>query len=142
MKKVLTLLAMTALLIMAAGCEKEEFAEPPVYGKIYCTTAHPKVGDTVTLKIEIVHPGNRLNSAEYRWKIKEGSTWVGEKTVKVLRQSGKKSITAAPTIDWVFKESGKYNITMTAYFSYTMGDVNSVMKGNGAASGQVQIFYE
>ena len=68
--RTISLIALAALLFIAVGCEKEEYAEPPVYGKIYCDKEHPVVGDTVKLYVKIDKQGKRINSAEYRWKIR------------------------------------------------------------------------
>lgn len=137
--RTISLIALVALLLIAVGCEKEEYAEPPVYGKIYCDKEHPVVGDTVKLYVKIDKQGNRINSAEYRWKIRNDAG-TSEFSQRVFRNSGQKSLTAQPTLTWVVKDWGDNYITLTATFSYTMGDVNSVMKGSAYVSGTIKTY--
>ncbi len=138
--RTISLIALAALMLVAVGCEKEEYAEPPVYGKIYCDKEHPVVGDTVKLYVKIDKQGNRINSAEYRWRIRNDAG-TSEYSQRVFRNSGQKSLTAQPTLTWVVNDWCDNNyITLTATFSYTMGDVNSVMKGSAYASGTIKTF--
>lgn len=137
MKRINLTLALTALLFMFAGCKKEEYAYPPVYGKIYCKTPNPKVGQPVVLTVEIKEPGNRINNAVYRWKIRGNDDFDRQSSAR--RESGASSIPDAPELTCTFPTNGTYNITMTASFSYTMGDVNTSMKGFASASGSVKI---
>ncbi len=139
MRKLSRLLTLTACLLSLYGCQKEEFAEAPVYGKIYCSSPHPEVGDTVTVLVEVLDAGNRLNSAEYRWKIRSPFTTYN-KTVKTMRKAGQKSITEVPSFEWVFREDGKHRLELTAKFSYSMGDANSVMRGYSTARGEIEVY--
>lgn len=135
MKKGLLLIALTAFMLLAAGCEKEEFANSPVYGKVYCKTPNPKVGQEVILTVEVKEPGNRINSAEYRWKCSA----IFDTRVKVIRESGANSIPDAPEFTAVFNSSGTYTVNLSASFKYTMGDRNTSMIGSASASGKVTI---
>jgi len=127
-------MALTAFMLLAAGCEKEEFANAPVYGRIYCKTSNPKVGQDVVLTVEVKESGNRINSAEYRWK-----SSVFDKRVKVIRESGANSVPDAPELTIVFNESGTYTVNLSASFKYTMGDRNTSMIGSASATGRVTI---
>ena len=135
MKKGMLLIALTAFMLLAAGCEKEEFACSPVYGRIYCKTSNPKVGQEVVLTVEVNEPGNRINSAEYRWKCNN----VFDKRVKVIRESGENSVPDAPELTVVFNESGTYTINLSASFKYSMGDKNTSMIGSASATGRITI---
>ena len=136
MRKGMLLIALTAFMLLAAGCEKEEFANAPVYGKVYCKTPSPKVGQEVVLTVEVKEPGNRINSADYRWKC---SAFESDKRVKVIRESGANSIPDAPELTVVFNSSGTYSVSLSASFKYTMGDRNTSMIGSASASGKVTI---
>ena len=143
MKKSIIKIAVMALFIMMAGCKKDEYASPAVYGKVFCDMSHPKVGDDVYLKAEVADWGDCINSATYTWTIKkkpDGPT----KTItnKVYRQSGDKSLYEVPCSDkWIPTEAGQYTISMSAEFRYTLGDVNSVMYGAANAKDGTVVIY-
>lgn len=136
MRKGLLLMALTAFMLLAAGCEKEEFANSPVYGKIYCKTAHPKVGQEVVLSVEVKEPGNRINSATYRWK---SPGFDKEYRYNVIRKSGENSIPDAPEVKVKFTASGTYTVNLDASFNYSMGDRNTSMRGSASATGKITI---
>lgn len=136
MKRINLIWALAVVLLVFAGCKKEEFANSPVYGKIYCKTPNPKVGEPVILTVEIKEPGNRINSADYHWKC---SSLGFDKRVKVIRQSGSNSIPDAPELEYTFDTSGSYTFRLEASFKYTMGDVNTSMIGAASASGIIKI---
>lgn len=136
MKKSLIGIFLTALLFVAAGCEKEEFARSASYGKIYCVPSNPKVGDTVTFKVEVPDAGNRIYHADYTWSC---SGQFSQKTVRVTAPDNSKTITDAPTFKWVFNKKGTYTVTMSARFKFSMADTNGSMIGGASASGSIKI---
>ena len=85
MKKGSLILATAAVLLMLTGCQKEEFAEAPVYGDIYCSSSHPEVGDTVYLRVQIIYAGNRINSGAYNWKIRDPFSEITSITTRFIR---------------------------------------------------------
>ena len=130
-------MALMALLLMMAGCIREkEYASPAVYGKIYCLTSNPKVGDTVELAVEVYDPGNRIYHADYTWKINDEKF---SKTVAVTAPDHSKTITDQPKIKYAFKYSGGKNITLSVKFKYSMADENGAMVGTAGASGSVNV---
>ncbi|MGX8689486.1 MAG: PKD domain-containing protein [Bacteroidaceae bacterium] len=135
MRKSLFIIAFVALFLSVVSCEKEEFARPATYGKIYCSPSNPKVGDTVTLIVEVPDAGNRIYHADYTWKCKDQFS----QTVRVTAPDNSKTITEAPSFKWVFKKSGSYSVTMSAKFKFSMADENGSMIGVGGASGTIKI---
>lgn len=145
MKKSMILIAMAALMIMVTGCRKEEYASPAAYGKVFCDMSHPIINEYVILKAEVADWGDCINSATYTWTVKKEPNGPTKSfTNKVYRQSGDKSLYEVPCCEpdaWKPTEAGKYTISMSAEFRYTMGDANSVMHGTARAKdGQVTIF--
>ena len=135
MKRIILAFALSALLFALAGCEKEEFASPAVFGKIYCTPSDPKVGDTVTFTVEMPYAGNRIYHADYTWKCKD----FFKEEVRVTAPDGSKTIKTAPTFKWVFRDFGTFTVTMSARFKYSMSDENGAMIGGASASGSVKV---
>ncbi len=144
MKKLFFALSMTALLLMAAGCEKEEFARPAVYGKISCHPNPARAGDTVTLTVEVLDPGNRIYHADYVWKCSSSKKDGGfdREEIRVTAPNGSKTIKAAPTFKCVFTSPGTYNVTMSARLKFSMGDVNGAMIGGASASGSIKVKFQ
>lgn len=140
MKKYLTILGLLILLLQLSSCRKEEYAWAPVYGKVYCTSSHPVVGDTVVLTVEVYDAGNRLNRAEYRWTVKDPYGEVSKTYSSLLRKSGSQSITKVPSLEYVFKEEGKHSLSLTALFSYSMRDAQAIMKGSAQAYGEIRVY--
>ena len=141
MKRSLLLMALMAIVLIMAGCIREkEYARPAVYGRVYSIPANPKVGDTVTLAVEVQDAGNRIYHADYTWKIpgelNKGAGSYSE-VVHVTAPDNSKTITAQPTLKYVFKYSGGKNITLSARFKYSMADENGAMQGTASASGSV-----
>ena len=136
MKNSLIIICLTALMFIAAGCEKEEFARSAQFGKIYCIPSNPQVGDTVTLKVEVPDAGNRIYHADYTWSC---SGQFSQKTVRVTAPDNSKTIKDAPTFKWVFTKSGNYTVTMSARFKFSMADENGSMIGGSSASGSIKI---
>ena len=134
MKIRLFFISMVALLFIAAGCRKVEYAYPAVYGKIYCTNADPKVGDTVILKVEVPYAGNRIYHADYTWN----SSGEFKQTVRVTADNSK-NLDETPTFKWVFKKAGSYTVTLSARFKYSMADEGGSMIGGASASGTIRI---
>ena len=138
------LITMAVLTLMVTGCKKDEdYGKPAAYGKVFCDISHPTVDDDVVFKAEVSDWGDCINSATYTWTIKkepDGPTTTISN--KVYRQSGDKSLYEVPCSDkWKPTEAGKYTISMSAEFRYTLGDVNSVMYGSASAKdGTVTIF--
>ncbi|MBQ9386136.1 MAG: hypothetical protein IJU24_04570 [Bacteroidaceae bacterium] len=140
MKKGSLILATAAVLLMLTGCQKEEFAEAPVYGDIYCSSSHPEVGDTVYLRVQIIYAGNRINSGAYNWKIRDPFSEITSITTRFIRKTGEKSLSQVPETQWIPKEEGNHIINMSAKFSYSMGDRNSIMRGSASAYGSVKVY--
>ena len=130
MKRNLLVVAMAAILFMAAGCKKEEFASPAVYGKITFSPANPYVGDTVIMTAEVEDAGHRIYHADYTWKC--GSVFSGQ-LVKVTAPDGSKTITAPPTFKYVFKQAGDFEVTMSAKFKYSMSDASGALFGSASS---------
>lgn len=123
MKRELLIIALAAISMMTAlvSCEKEEFAEPPEYGKLYCRNSNPKVGDTVILAVQVINPGNRIYHADYSWKCNGmHAEKIFNKTQKVTAPDGSKTIEEEPSFSWVFTEAGYYEVSMTASFKISM----------------------
>ena len=72
MKKSMILIAMVALMLMVEGCRKEEeYAYPAVYGNIVFSPSRPKVGQEVTMTVQVLDPGHRIYHADYTWNCSE-----------------------------------------------------------------------
>lgn len=137
MKRSLLLMALMAIVLIMAGCIREkEYARPAVYGRVYSIPANPKVGDTVTLAVEVQDAGNRIYHADYTWKINDEKF---SKTVAVTAPDHSKTITDQPKIKYAFKYFGGKNITLSVRFKYSMADENGAMVGTAGASGSVNV---
>lgn len=116
MKRGFLLIAMAAVLCVAMGCEKEEYARTASLGTIRFSPSNPVVGDTVTMTVEVLDPGHRIFHADYFWSIRN----VKNDTVKVTAPDGSKTITAPPTYKYVFKKDGSFSVNMSAKFKFSM----------------------
>jgi signal peptidase I len=135
MNRLIRIVSLAVLLFAAAGCEKEEFARYASYGRIVCTPTAPKVGDTVTFKVEVLDAGNRIYHADYIWKI--NGEYYDE--VRITVRDNAKTIKEIPTIKWVPTQEGTFNISMSAYFKYSMMDENGQMRSANSAKGSVKV---
>ena len=128
MKKYLFSLSIFAL-ILSVGCEKKEYAREAVYGKVTFSPANPYVGDTVTMTVEVLDPGHRIFHADYRWSC----TSVFSDEVRVTAPDGAKTIVAPPTYEYVFKESGDFNVSMTARLKFSMPTEGGALFGSASS---------
>ena len=69
MKRFVILTAAIAGILSFGSCEKEDYGEPPVYGKIILTPSEPFAGDSVKATIQVQKQGNGIVSGEYTWKV-------------------------------------------------------------------------
>ena len=53
---------------------------------------------------------------------------------------GEKSLSQVPETQWIPKEEGNHIINMSAKFSYSMGDRNSIMRGSASAYGVIKVY--
>ena len=123
--------AATLALVSLTGCEKEEYGYAPTYGKIYCVNPDPKLGDTLTLSVEIKNPGNRCYKAEYTWKGDNGNFYDSKTVLDPLLQ--------APTMRYIPKHSGNINISMSAKFRLSMPSENGQVYDFASASGTIVV---
>lgn len=108
--------AVLTLATLFVSCKKEEYAEPPVYGKVYCRTPNPKAGDTVILAVEVIDPGKWIYHADYTWRC----NGLFKQTVKITAPDNSKTIVEEPTFKWVFPNKGNYEVTMSAAVKISM----------------------
>ncbi len=135
MNRLTFILSLAVLLLTVAGCEKEEYGRYAIYGNIVPFPSAPRVGDTVTLKVEVLDAGHRIYHADYIWKI-DGEYY---DEVRVTARNNEKTIKEIPTIKWVPTRDGKINISMSAYFKYSMPDENGQMRSGNSAKGTVGV---
>ena len=135
MNRLTLILSLAVLLLTVTGCEKEEYGHYAIYGNIVHFPSAPKVGDTVTFKVEVLDAGNRIYHADYIWKI--NNDYYDE--VRVTARNNEKTITEIPTIKWVPTKDGYFNISMSAYFKYSMPDENGQMRSGNSAKGSVTV---
>lgn len=135
MNRLKLIISAAVLLLTVTGCEKEEFARYASYGRIVCSKSAPRVGDTLTLKVEVLDAGNRIYHADYIWKI--NGKYYDE--VRVTARNNAKTITEIPSIKWVPTKDGTFNISMSAYFKYSMADEYGQMRDGNSAEGSVRV---
>ena len=135
MNRLTLILSLAVLLLTATGCEKEEYARYAIYGNIVPSPSAPRVGDTVTLKVEVLDAGHRIYHADYYWYI--NGEYYDE--VRVTARNNAKTITEIPTIKWVPTKDGYINISMSAYFKYSMPDENGQMRSSNSAKSTIKV---
>ena len=135
MNRLTLILSLAVLLLTVTGCEKEEYGHYAIYGNIVSSPSAPWVGDTVTLKVEVLDAGHRIYHADYIWKI-DGAYY---DEVRVTARNNEKTITEIPTIKWVPTKDGYINISMSAYFKYSMPDENGQMRSSNSAKGTIKV---
>lgn len=86
------------------GCDRDDYGYPPVYGSVYAINENPHVGDTITIKAQVLKQGNGIYKAEYKWKI-NGSGYT--KTVIDPLKSD-------PAFTYVITTTGKHTLSMSA----------------------------
>lgn len=122
---------MTVAMFALTGCEEEEYGYAPKYGKIYCVTPNPTVGDTLELSVELKDKGNRCYKAEYTWKGDDGNFY---KTVTMLDP-----LLQAPTVKFVPTRSGTINFTLNAKFRLSMPSEGGQVYDFANSSGSIKV---
>ncbi|MBO4498938.1 MAG: immunoglobulin domain-containing protein [Bacteroidaceae bacterium] len=111
MKKLIgTLFVAAAMLALCAGCARERYGYPPVYGEITLSPAEPKVGEEVTFTVQVAKEGDGLLKAEYTWRID------GRKYQENVLDPGNYPV----QYKYVFTTAGQHNISLSAMFRMSM----------------------
>ena len=132
MKKSMILIAMAVLMLMVTGCSKEEeYAYPAVYGNITYTPNRPRVGQEVTMTVQVLDPGYRIYHADYTWKCSEFEN--GYQMVRKTAPDNSKTITEAPSFKFKFTKAGTFNVSMSAQFKYSMMTEGGALFGSASS---------
>jgi|GEM_PF-6154224 len=106
-RTVLLTTALTGLLSIIAlyGCKDDEYGYPPTYGVVYMEEAEAHLGDSITLKVEIIDPGYGSYKATYVWKV-DGST--------VLKQTVIDPNASQPSMKYLPTSAGQHTASFSA----------------------------
>ena len=131
MKKSMILIAMVALMLMVEGCRKEEeYAYPAVYGNIVFSPSRPKVGQEVTMTVQVLDPGHRIYHADYTWNCSEFEN--GYQMIRKTAPDNSKTITEAPSCKFKFTEAGTFSVSMSAKFKFSMMTEGGALFGSAS----------
>lgn len=121
-------MALAAVVLLCAGCFRQRYGYPPVYGEITLSPSQPKVGEEVTFTVQLAREGEGLLKAEYTWRID------GRRYQESVIDPASKPV----QYKHVFTEAGQHNIGLSAKFKM------SIMLETGqlysAASAQTKSF--
>lgn len=120
----LSLLFTTLLTLVAlSGCNRNDYGYPPTYGYAYCVEQNPNVGDTITIKAQVLKQGNGIYKAKYTWRI--NNTSYSKTVIDPLKND--------PVFTYVVTTAGSYTVSMSALFNMSKATKSGVIYESASA---------